>query len=118
MGTISATNAAIRMKEGIDGLVLTASSVRSSKKWGPIYKSHPNVIIDMDLEKITVPTIIIHHKKDRCASSPPEDVPRIKEGLSNASKVDLVYFSGGSDRGGSNVALQKVSMHSMALMTR
>jgi pimeloyl-ACP methyl ester carboxylesterase len=100
MGTISATNSAIRIRQGIDGLVLTASKTRSNKKWGAIYKSHPNIIIDMDLEKITVPTIIIHHKKDKCVSSPPEEVPRIKEGLVNASKIDLLYFSGGKDPGG------------------
>lgn len=95
MGTISATNGAIRIREGIDGLVLTASKTLSNKKWGPIYKSHPNVIINMELEKITVPTIIIHHKKDNCDSSSPEEVPKIKERLINASKVELLFFSGG-----------------------
>jgi len=36
MGTISATNAAIRIKNGINGLVLTSSKTKSGPEWGAI----------------------------------------------------------------------------------
>jgi len=95
MGTISATNACIRSKGVIDGLVLTASKTQTTPEWGSIYKSHPHAIIDMELQKILTPTLIVHHKEDDCDSSLPEFVPKIKEGLTNAAKTEVAFFSGG-----------------------
>ena len=94
MGTFSAPNAAIRLGSGVQGLVLTSSITRSPKKW-KIYSSHPNAIIDMDLSKVTVPTLIVAHKEDGCDLTPAADAEKLKSAFTNASKVEVKYFAGG-----------------------
>jgi pimeloyl-ACP methyl ester carboxylesterase len=94
LGTFSASNCAIRIKEGINGLILTSSVTRSRKKWR-IYTTHPNAIIDMDLDKIAVPTLIISHREDKCEGTPAADAPRLKAALVNSPKVEVMYFTGG-----------------------
>jgi dienelactone hydrolase len=93
-GTVSAPNGAIRLKEEVDGLVLVSSVTHSRKKW-PTHNSHPNVILDMDLDKITVPTLIVSHQDDKCETTPPSDAPKLKAALANSPKVEVMYFSGG-----------------------
>ncbi len=92
--SFSVPHVAIRIKEGIDGLVLLSSGTKMRKKW-PIFKSHPNGILDMDLHKITIPVLIIAHKEDKCDLTPPSGAPKIKEALVNSPKVEVMYFSGG-----------------------
>ncbi|MHA1444810.1 MAG: alpha/beta hydrolase, partial [Candidatus Hodarchaeales archaeon] len=69
-GTISAANGAIRINENINGLILTSSVTKYRKRWKKAYKTHPNGIIDMDLDKITVPTLIVSHRDDKCEVTP------------------------------------------------
>ena len=52
-GTLSAANAALRLGDGIDGLVLTSSVTRTSKQG-------PHSLLNMDLDRITVPTLGRH----------------------------------------------------------
>jgi len=87
-GTISAANAASRLKEGgPDGLVLI-STVFITGRAGPS-------LLDVDLEGITVPILFVHHKKDRCSVSPyTPGAPHMK-GLRNAPKVEQIAFEGG-----------------------
>ena len=92
MGTFSATNAAIRINPGIDGLVLTSSVTIGNKS---IKQSHPKGILEMDFSKITVPSLIVSHKEDKCAVTPPDDSEKIKKALSNAENVEVLYFTGG-----------------------
>jgi hypothetical protein len=40
LGTFSAPNGVIRIKEGIAGLILVSRVTRSTKKWKEIYYSH------------------------------------------------------------------------------
>lgn len=94
MGTFSAPNAAIRLGSEVNGLVLTSSITRSRKKW-KIYSSHPNAIINMDLGKITVPTLIVAHKEDGCDITPAADAEKLRNAFINAPKVEIKYFSGG-----------------------
>ena len=93
-GTISAVNGAVRLQKAIDGLVLTSSMTKIPKEWRA-HKDHPNGILDMDLEKITVPTLIVSHRDDRCKVTPPEDSDRLQSAFVNASIVDLLFFTGG-----------------------
>jgi len=93
-GTFSAANGAIRIREGIKGLILTASLTRTPPKW-PIYKRYPNAIINMEFDRITVPTLIVSHKEDKCFATPPEDSQKIQEALINSPKVEVKYFTGG-----------------------
>lgn len=94
LGTISALNGAIRIKEGIDGLILTSSMTRNRKGFRS-YDSYPNGILNMGLDKVTVPTLIISHKKDKCFATPALDTPKIKKAIINSPKVDVMYFTGG-----------------------
>jgi pimeloyl-ACP methyl ester carboxylesterase len=87
-GTISAANAASRLKEGgADGLVLTATVFEQSGGGG--------TITDVDLGSITVPTLFVHHKKDRCFVTPYGAVAPHMENLKNAPKVEHMAFEGG-----------------------
>lgn len=94
-GTISATNGAIRNKGDIDGLVLTSSLTRTKNEWHRLHRIYPNYIIDMELDKINVPTLVVAHKDDKCFSTPSVGAERIKNALINAKDVEVMYFTGG-----------------------
>jgi hypothetical protein len=93
-GTVSATNGAIHIKEGIYGLVLTSTLTRFGKKF-PMYSSHPKGVLDMELLKITFPTLIVSHKEDKCRLTPASDAPELKAALVSSPKVEVMYFTGG-----------------------
>jgi len=87
-GTISAANAASRLKKGgADGLVLTSTLFGVSGGGG--------TITDVDLGSITVPTLFVHHKKDRCFVTPYGAVAPHMKSLKNAAKVEQIAFEGG-----------------------
>ena len=87
-GTISAANAASRLKEGgADGLVLTATVFQQSGGGG--------TITDVALGSITVPTLFVHHKKDRCFVTPYAAMAPHMKSLTNAPKVEQMAFDGG-----------------------
>ena len=92
-GTISAANAASRLKEGgADGLVLSSTLFIPSGGGG--------TITDVDLGSITVPTLFVHHKKDRCSVTPYSAVASHMKSLRNAPKVELIAFEGGKPNRG------------------
>ena len=93
--TLSVPNAVIRLGEGIDGIVLLSSGTKMRKEW-PLFKSHPNGILDMELGKVKVPALIIAHEGDQCDLTPPADAIKIKEALINSPKAEVVKFSGGA----------------------
>ena len=90
-GTFSAANGAIRIRDGIDGLVLTSTMSRGPATWPEIQKG----VIGMGLDKIIVPTLIVSHKDDKCFATPASDAPKIKEAIVNSPKVETMYFTGG-----------------------
>jgi len=87
-GTISATAAAINLQSDIAGVVLT-SSVVSYKKPGAVPKQ--------DLDRITVPVLVLHHAKDACPLCQPFEVPAILRGLKNAPVKKEIMVSGGEN---------------------
>lgn len=88
-GTISATAAAINLKDaGIAGIVLT-SSVVSYSKVGAVPRQ--------DLAAVTVPVLVLHHAKDACRVTLPHEVPFILRGLTNAPVKKVVIVDGGAD---------------------
>jgi len=93
-GTVSATNIAIRLQDGVNGLVLNSSLTRFNKKM-PMFNSHPNGLLNMELDKITAPTLIVSHKDDNCDLSPASDAIHLKEALVNSQKIEVMYFTGG-----------------------
>ena len=92
-GTYAASIGSIHIRDEIDGLVLF-SSVTRCKEGCPEYPAYSS-IIDMNLGKISVPTLIVYHKNDACVETPPSDANKIKEALENSPKVEVMYFEGG-----------------------
>lgn len=88
-GTESAANAAIHLTDKVDGLILT-SSVTEENNQGV---SLP----EMSLNRIKAPTLVVHHKEDKCHVTTPEGAQAIKDALTNAYRVELKYFSGGDE---------------------
>lgn len=93
-GTLSAANGAIRVRDEIKGLILTSTMTRSDAK-SPMCNRYPNFIISLELDKITIPTLIVSHKEDKCFATPAEGAQRIQEALLNSPKVEVKYFTGG-----------------------
>ena len=78
----------------VDGLVFTSSVTKSASKW-KVSKTHPNGMLDMALDKITVPVLIVAHKQDACEYTPPEGSEKIKKAIINSSKIKVIYYEGG-----------------------
>lgn len=89
MGTISAANAAARLKEGgPDGLVLTSSIVASNQRVAAI----PAVV---DVAAITVPTIFVHNREDACPLCPFALVEPLMARFTHAPRRPLIAVTGG-----------------------
>lgn len=109
-GTFSVINGAVSEGKGIDGIVLTSCVTQSSRHLYPrIYRSHPQGILDMHLEKIVVPTLIISHRDDQCHVSPPSNIPRVRNAMLNSPEVEVKCFTGGKK--GSGEACSPLSAH-------
>jgi len=90
MGTISAANAAARLKTGgPDGLVLTSSMTTPTKRSQPI-----NVLVDVGA--ITVPTLFVHNKEDNCVAASFGGVAALMEHFKQTPRKELIVVSGGT----------------------
>lgn len=89
-GTISAANVAARLqgKAAPDGIVLTSSVTRKSKK-------NLDSLEDIELSEITVPTYIVHHKNDECIVTPYDEAQELMGKLSSVKVKEFKGFSGG-----------------------
>ncbi|WP_420474571.1 alpha/beta hydrolase [Noviherbaspirillum sp. ST9] len=91
-GTISATAAAINIKDaGITGIVLTSSVVSYSKV---------GAVPTQNLAAIGVPVLVLHHAKDACRVTLPHEVRHIVDGLTNAPVKKAVMVDGGGNPAG------------------
>src|SRR5690349_2815666 len=83
-GTISAANAAARLKNGgADGLVLTSSMVAQTRRVVPINAS-------VDVAAITLPTLFVHNREDACPACAFSAVPALMDRFANARKKALI----------------------------
>lgn len=89
-GTISAAAAAIAMagRGLVDGVVLASSIVTHHREGALPYQR---------LERIDVPVLMVHHRRDGCRLCDPREVPTQFERLSGAPIRKLVIVDGGSD---------------------
>lgn len=94
MGTFSAAGVAIGIKS-VNGVVLTSTVTRAKPQWD-IRQSHPNGVASMRLSAVTVPTLIVSHRKDGCDITPAADAPKLTKALISSRKVDVVLLEGGS----------------------
>jgi len=89
MGTVSAANAAARLRQGgPDGLVLTSTVTKRSRQV-------TETVNAVRLEDIRVPTLVVHHQKDECVVTPYESAVAFVRSLTRAPKKELLTFSGG-----------------------
>jgi len=84
-GTESVAYLGINSKEKINGLILTASITVSNDKG--------TSIMDLPLNKITIPTLVVSNKKDKCNTTKPEESEFIVEDINN--NASLKIFNGG-----------------------
>jgi pimeloyl-ACP methyl ester carboxylesterase len=94
MGTFSAAGGAIAARD-VDGLVLTSTITRAKPDW-KIKSSHPNGVASMPLAKVSVPALIVSHRKDGCDITPAADAPKLSKALKSARKVEVVLLEGGA----------------------
>jgi len=88
-GTESAAYAAVHLNHKVNGVVLTSSISNTSNKG--------TSITDLELDRITVPVLAIHHKDDECWVTEPKVVQVIKNKAYNSSRVIAKTFSGGDE---------------------
>lgn len=89
MGTISAANAAARLKSGgADGLVLTSSLTAQTRRVAPIN-------VSVDVAAIMLPTLFVHNKEDACVACPFSAVPALMDRFVNVPKKALIAVNGG-----------------------
>lgn len=92
-GTQSAAHIAVALtggEGGPDGLVLT-STILVDPKSRPV----PNI----NLSKLTLPTLVVHHKQDVCRVSTYSDLPLLMGKLSSVSRKELILVDGGVNLG-------------------
>lgn len=88
MGSLSAANAAQRLKTGgPDGIVLMSSVISSNR-------NSSETILHVPLEEISVPTLVVRNSADGCKSSSPYGADRIIGRLEHAPVKQLLSFSG------------------------
>ncbi|MDB5800946.1 MAG: alpha/beta hydrolase [Rhodocyclales bacterium] len=88
--SVAFVTAALDKSDGPDGLVLTSTILNDPKS-----RSVPA----MALEKITVPTLVVHHQQDACRVCDSNELPGLMSKLGHASRRELVTFEGGITQG-------------------
>ena len=74
-----------------DGIVLTSTIL--------IEGLGPPPVPAMALARITVPTLVVHHRLDGCQYCPYRDVPGLLDRLTAAPRKELITAEGGTSRG-------------------
>jgi hypothetical protein len=87
-GTLSAANGATLETGGPDGLVLTSSVTRGSKR-------QSGTVHDVELGDVRVPTLLVHNRDDACPVCPFSDIPDLLAEFENAPRKELIAVQGG-----------------------
>jgi dienelactone hydrolase len=92
-GTQSAAYIAVETagrEGGPDGLVLT-STILTDPRGRPVPQ--------MNLSRLTIPTLVVHHRNDGCALCSYSEIPKLMEKLKSASRKELITIDGGNNVG-------------------
>jgi dienelactone hydrolase len=92
-GTQSAAYVATQLEVkdgGPDGLILTSTILSDSKS-----RSVP----EMQVERIRIPVLVVHHKEDGCKHCNYDDVPVLMKKITAAPRKELLAFDGGKSQG-------------------
>ena len=95
LGTFSAASVAIKKQKWVSGLVLTSTVTALDKKYGWSRK-FPKGVLGLNLQKLKKPVLIVAHKGDECAVTPPADASKLKGKLSRSPRVEIAMLEGGS----------------------
>ncbi len=92
-GTLSAANGGARLPPGtVAGIVLTASITRAGR---PAGEGGGKSLFDVDLARIRVPVLILHHRDDACVASPFAGTESLRARLAGAPRVEVIGLTGG-----------------------
>ncbi len=91
-GTESAAYAATYLtgRDGPDGLVLTSTILSDTKEFS---------VPALQLDRIKIPTLVVHHVDDGCAHCPYSQISRVMDKLTAAPKKKLLPVKGGVSEG-------------------
>jgi dienelactone hydrolase len=91
-GTQSAAFLATQLRDADapDGIVLTATILKDDR-------GRP--VPDMELGKLTMPVLVVHHEQDGCRLCLFKDIPRLMDRLAALPRKELMAFTGGENRG-------------------
>ncbi|MGO4327582.1 alpha/beta hydrolase family protein [Cupriavidus sp. 2TAF22] len=91
-GTQSVAAIAIRLADGggPDGIVLTSTILREER-------GRP--VPAMELDKLKMPVLVVHHEQDGCKLCPFADVQGLMDKLAKTPKAGLIKFDGGNNVG-------------------
>jgi len=92
-GTQSAAYVATQLAgsdTGPDGLVLTSTILVDHKG---------RAVPEMELDRLRIPTLVVHHKEDGCRACPYSDVPGLMNRLSSTPRKELLSIEGGAAEG-------------------
>ena len=92
--TLSIMHVAVNTKVGMDGLIVLSSVTNI-----PPYAGVINVM-DVGLERIRVPALVVAHEDDGCRGTPSSGADKIVGRLTNSPKAVVKLFSGGFTEGG------------------
>jgi pimeloyl-ACP methyl ester carboxylesterase len=76
--------------EAPDGIVLTSTIVDDSRS---------RAVPQMDLERIRIPVLVVHHEQDGCRVCAYRDVPKLMAKLTATPRKDLLTYQGGNNVG-------------------
>jgi len=90
-GTQSVAAVSTRLgAKGADGIVLTSTILVDRRS---------TAVPDMDLQRLAIPVLVVHHEQDGCRACPFREVTRLMSKLSAAPRKELVTFQGGENQG-------------------
>ncbi len=92
-GTYSAANGAIRLRELVDGLILTSTVTKAREKYAS-YKTHPNGVMSMELGSIKAPVLIVANKTDSCGSTPASNAKKLVKAFTGTPTAAVKIFAG------------------------
>ena len=100
VGTSRGTQSAAHAAEALtgpaapDGIVLTSTILARSPRGG-----EGRSVPEMDLARIAVPVLVVHHEQDACKLCPYWQTARLLRNLTSAQAKELITVTGGEDHG-------------------
>jgi alkylated DNA nucleotide flippase Atl1 len=91
-GTISVANAASRPELPRAAGVVFSSTLFVGGRWADVFR--------FPLERIDVPTLVVHHAADACSATPPAQLAAFSARLTHARPLLVMLFEGGTAQGG------------------